>query len=723
MPYVDVLIKNSLGQVFTYNLPENHSAEENSAECGSALPSRSSALPPLGSASVSASASCGSASDNAPVEKNVTEKVVTAEEASGIAVTVSDKEVTAREASFDRLLGRYVEVPLRNKRVTGVIIKVRRDEAPPDFKIREATLLDDGRRIDSVAFELAKTVVSHAFCTYPEAVELFMYRLPKSQRKLKESPKSERQEKTLTEMQTDAVNRIWNAAEREHLLYGVTGSGKTEVYFELIRRTLRSGKKALFLLPEISLTPQMTARIEKAFRGKRIAVIHSKITEARRARYMSEIAKGEIDIVLGARSAVLSPLRNIGIVVIDECHETSYLQENRPRYNAVEIAKRLAQLEDARLVMGSATPDVEHYYRCEKKGCLVTLPSRFADYALPSTVVIDMRHESDKLIGSQLDRAIQDRLSKREQVILFINRKGFSSTVQCGRCGYVFQCPDCAISKTYYRSLKQLRCNYCDHAEPEPKCCPECGNTALNFSGAGTEKIESEIRSRYPYAKVARIDRSVMTSNTRLSEITTAFEAGEIDILIGTQMIAKGLDFPKVTLVGIVAADLQLYIPHYLASERAFQLFTQVSGRAGRSGLRSEVMIQTYSPDHMAIASKGYADFYRKELVYRKKVGYPPYKSLATLIFSDEDERTARESAYRTKVYLRKKIKIAALDQRVKLFDEVPSTLKRLEKQYRYQLLIVSDHEAFPKVLELVSLIEEKLKATTKSQILVEIRR
>lgn len=647
MPYIDVLIKNSLGRVFTYNLPESD-------------------------------------------------------------FTVNDSPV-----------GRYVEVPLRQKKTVGVVLKVHDSGFVPGFATRDASLLDDHRRIDEIAFALSEEIASHSFCTFSEAVELFMYSLPKSDRKLKETPSPKSAEKALSDEQRDVADFIWNSEEREHLIYGVTGSGKTEVYFELIRRTLDSGKKALFLLPEISLTPQMTKRIEKAFRGRRIAVIHSKITEARRARFMTDIARGEIDIVLGARSASLCPLRNIGIVVVDECHESSYSQENRPRYHAVKVVKKLAALQRAKLVLGSATPDICDYYEHDKKGTLSVLNRRYGNYAMPSTVIVDMRHESDKIVSSALDRAIRDRLSKREQTILFLNRKGFSRTVQCEGCGYVFKCPNCDISMTYYRSAGRISCNYCGYEERAPESCPECRREELDFNGIGTEKIEEEIRRRYPDAIVSRIDRSVMTSNTRLAEITDAFEEGKIDILIGTQMIAKGLDFPKVTLVGIMSADLQLYIPHYSASEKAFQLFTQVSGRAGRSGLRSEVVIQTYSPSHNSISNRGYIDFYKKELIYRNKIGYPPYRAIATLVFSDEDESKARESAYRAKRYLRKKMQMAGLDKNVKIFDEMPAVLRKLDRHFRYQVLVIAENDVFEAAMDVVRSIEARLNETTKSQITV----
>lgn len=619
------------------------------------------------------------------------------------------------------VLGRYVSVPLRNrKKCLGVVIAEREEGFKPDFDTKEAALFDDHRAVDSVAFELAGEIARHAYCTFAEAVELFLYDAPKSRRKLKEPKTADSVVKPLTQEQLAAADRIWGSDKMEHMLYGVTGSGKTEVYFELMRRALAQGRRAMFLLPEISLTPQMTERIGRAFAGRRIAVIHSKITEARRARYMEDIARGEIDIVLGARSAVLAPLRNIGVIIVDECHETSYRQDKRPRYDAIKIARKLAEIEGGKLLLGSATPNIDTFYTHNLNGTLTRLNSRYAGYAMPHVSVVDMRHESDKIVSSNLHIAIEDRLSKREQVILFINRKGFSSIVQCHRCGYVFKCPNCEVAKTYYKHAGKLCCNYCGDTENVPGVCPECQNSELDYSGLGTEKIEAEIKKRYPNAVVARLDRSVVTSATRVQEVVSAFESGEVDILIGTQMIAKGLDFPRVTLVGIMSADLQLYAPDFLSSERAFQLFTQVSGRAGRSGLRSEVVIQTYSPHHMAVSSRTYDDFYKKELNFRQTMGYPPYMSVLLMTFSDTDERKARESAYRTKRYLRKKIELASLDKSVKIFDEVPASLRRLENHYRYQVFVVSENAVFHDVEQLVGVIEQKLKQTTGSQIVVD---
>ncbi len=650
--YVDVLIKNSLGNVFTYELPEE------AAENGEKL---------------------------------------------------------------NTVLGRYVEVPVRNKICLGIVINEREKDYTPDFKTKKLVLLDDGRIVDKTSFLLAEEISKHAFCPFAEALELFMYALPKSNRKLKEEKSPKPSTNQLSEEQLEAADRIYHSDKREHLLYGVTGSGKTEVYFELIRRALEAGKRALYLVPEISITPQMTSRIKRAFSDKKVAVIHSKITEARRARFMQEIAAGKVDIVLGARSAILTPLREIGVVIVDECHETSYSQEKRPRYDAIRLAKKLAEIEDAKLVMGSATPDVSTYYQYSAADALVSLENRYSNFELPKPLIVDMRYESDKLISSQLHHSIMDRLDKGEQSILFINRKGYSSVVQCMTCGSVCRCPNCDISKTYYKGIHKIICNYCAHSEVVPQNCDACGSDKFNFSGIGTERIEAEIKERYPEARVARVDRSVITSGTRLKKITDAFEKGEIDILVGTQMIAKGLDFPGVTLVGILSADLQLYLPSYLSSERAFQLFTQVSGRAGRSGLRSEVILQTYSPTHMAVASDGYYDFYKKEIKFRKKLGYPPYKELMMLTLSDTNERKAYESAFRVKNYLKRKIELENLQNNVKIFDEVHASLKRLDSHYRYQVFVVMDNEVFDRVSEIVGVLEHKLKNTTKSLIVVDI--
>lgn len=627
------------------------------------------------------------------------------------------------------VVGRYVDVPLQRRgSCLGLVIEEKPDGYVPEFKTKGASLIEgDHRLFDEVNFKLARDIAAHAFCSYGEALELFMYNLRKSNRKLKKPAKLEPEVKELTADQMVAADRIWSARSakgveaHEFLLYGVTSSGKTEVYFELIRRAIAEGKKALFLVPEIALTPQMTKRIARAFSDSKIAVIHSKVTEAKRAESMAEIASENVDIVLGARSAVLTPLRNIGIIIIDECHETSYAQENRPRYDAIRVARKLAELEGATMVLGSATPPVDFYYRHSADGTLITLDRRYGDYALPNSIAIDMRHESDKFMSSQLDRAIKDRLEKGEQTIIFLNRKGFSSIVQCERCGHVFKCPNCDVVKTYYKKDGVLCCNYCRHVERTPKSCPDCGSEDLSFSGLGTEKVEAELKKRYPTARVARMDRETMTTKNKLEELTRQMEAGEIDIVVGTQMIAKGLDFPKVTLVGILNADLQLYRPDYKASERAYQLFTQVSGRAGRSGLHSEVIIQTFSPTHSAIESRDYLEFYRSELRFRERLGYPPYKSVALMTFVDVDRNKAHESAARAKNYLRKKIKAGGLDKDVTILDEVPSPIRRIENQYRFQLFVVSENDAFEEVLRLIEEVEMHLENTTKTMMMVDI--
>lgn len=524
----------------------------------------------------------------------------------------------------------------------------------------------------------------------------------------------------LSDDQLAALQTIREIGE-DVLLYGVTGSGKTEIYLSLIGEALEKGKRALFLLPEISLTPQMMARVKNRFSDRRIAVVHSKISELERNTIHRDIALGAYDIVIGARSALFAPLDDIGVIIVDECHERSFRSEHRPRYDAVEAARFLARQHDALFLCGSATPNVDDCFRYQATGRLVTLDKRFNDYEVPRPTIVDLRRESDKVISSSLHLAIEDRLARGEQTILFLNRKGYSGLVVCGHCGFQYQCPNCDISLTSYLSERKMECRYCGHREILSQTCPECGSDEFGFIGIGTERIENLLRERYPQARIARLDRSVVTSHGRLQEILEQMESREIDILIGTQIIAKGFDFPYVTLVGILAADLQLRFPSYLASERAFQVFTQVSGRAGRSGLRSEVLLQTYSPDHYTLKHADFPDFYAKELEFRKELQYPPFRDLYLLTFSDEVETRALQSAMRTRNYLERSLEHKNLQNEVKIFQVLPASLKKMGGQYRYQLLLSSGSEVKQQLMELLARLEDKLNKTKLSSITIDI--
>lgn len=507
----------------------------------------------------------------------------------------------------------------------------------------------------------------------------------------------------LSDQQQRAYQEFIDSDHREMLLYGVTGSGKTQVYLKLIERAIKEGRRALFLLPEIALTPQMASRITDVFGRDRVAVIHSMIPPNLRAQYFKKINDGEIDVVLGARSAVFAPLRNIGMIVIDEFHENSFVSGKYPRYCAIEIAKALAKLEDARILMGSATPSVDVFYEYLKKGAVIEMPNRYMDFAIPRPSIIDLRHESNKTIGSMLKFAIEDRLAKREQTILFMNRKGYSVLCRCTDCGGELDCPACEIAYTYYRKSNELGCSYCGRRERAPKVCPKCGADSMEYYGIGTEKLETIVKEEFPTARVARIDRSVVTSMGRLESILESFKAREIDILIGTQLVAKGLDFPHVTLVGIVSADIGLRIPTYMASERAFQSFTQVAGRAGRAGLESQVVLQTYDPAHYAVSTSDFRQFYEKELEFRSKLGYPPFRKMISLIFSDKDYVFAQETASRARDYIRRRIKKDQKGGSIVVLPVVVAGIKKIDYEYRFQVLVLSSPDEYDAASEYVS--------------------
>lgn len=524
----------------------------------------------------------------------------------------------------------------------------------------------------------------------------------------------------LTEAQDKIYNEFNKSRENDLLLYGVTGSGKTEIYFKIIEDVLKAGKNAVFLVPEISLTPQMTKRIIDRFGEKIVAVIHSKVSEGIKAEQLEGIVSGRVRIVLGARSAIFSPLRNIGIIIIDECHESSFSSGKRPRYDTILIARKLANLMGAKLLLGSATPDIVDYYNYKSEGSLLSLDTRFKGYTLPKALAVDMRHESDKIVSAVLDHEIKNRLQNGEQTILFINKKGYSSISVCGNCGHNFDCPNCDIPLTYYKNSNRLVCSYCGHIKNAPSICPNCKSDKIMYYGQGTEKIELEIKKRYN-ARVARLDRSIVTSTERLNSILKDFEDGKIDILVGTQIVAKGLDFPNVSLIGIMNADMQLRMPTYLASERAYQLFTQVSGRAGRTGLKSQVLLQTYNPEHFVVKALDYSDFYHKELAFRMKMGYPPFRQLILMTFTDNVEARALQSAKRSSDYINKKLIKQNIQKNVKIMQVMPALIKRVDNNYRYQLLLIVDNSVFMRVSEFVSILESKLKKAKLSTITIDI--
>lgn len=441
---------------------------------------------------------------------------------------------------------------------------------------------------------------------------------------------------------------IISGSRGPHLLFGVTGSGKTEVYLRAIADTLAQGKQAIFLVPEISLTPQMVARISARF-GDRIALLHSNLSEGERREQWQRLRQGDALVAVGARSAIFAPVPQLGLIVIDEEHEGSYKQDTSPRYHARDVAIKRAELEGATLILGSATPAMESYQAAlEGRYSMVSLPKRVYGQALPEVAIVDMREELNHGNRSMFSRSLQEAmggvLERKEQAILLLNRRGFSRSVLCRNCGYVVKCPNCAISLVYHKHGEALRCHYCDHLAPVPERCPSCRSPHIRHFGAGTQQVEDALKALYPEASIARMDADTTSRKGSHAQILDAFGRGEIDCLIGTQMVAKGLDFPKVTLVGVIAADLSLNLPDFRASERTFQLLTQVAGRAGRGELTSQVVIQTYAPEHTSLqfAQKhDYQGFFDIEVENRRELAYPPFGFLINLVVSSPEEADA----------------------------------------------------------------------------------
>ena len=455
--------------------------------------------------------------------------------------------------------------------------------------------------------------------------------------------------------QARAVERLTAALSTggRFLLHGVTGSGKTEVYIRLIREALKQGKTAVVLVPEIALTPQMVRWLHARF-GADAAVLHSALSAGERFDEWRRIRSGAARVVIGARSAIFAPLQNIGCIIVDEEHESSYQSDRRPRYDARQIAWRRAADHSAVLVLGSATPSIDTYMRVmpgvrpENKLELIELKQRVMNRPLPEVELVDMRGEFERgnssVFSGRLARALRECLDGGRQAMLFINRRGHSSFVSCRRCGYVVKCDQCDVSMTYHRAGEALRCHYCGRTMPPPRTCPSCGSVYIKYFGAGTQKVQEEVARLFPDARVGRMDIDTTQGKDAHQKILDAFRRGDTNVLVGTQMIAKGLDFPNVTLVGVVAADMTLNLPDYRSVERTFQLITQVAGRAGRADAPGRVVVQTYDPEHYGIACD-YRAFYTREAASRRLALYPPYTVIARVVFSSKEARKAENAA------------------------------------------------------------------------------
>ena len=480
------------------------------------------------------------------------------------------------------------------------------------------------------------------------------------------------------------------------LLHGVTASGKTEVYFKLIKDCIDSGKNVLFLAPEIALASQLTKRLAKKFGTEDVAIWHSSISDGERYDVWQKLIKNEIKILAGARSAVFAPLKNIGLIIIDEEHESAYKQTSpAPRYDAKVVAQKLSEFHNCPLILGSATPDISVYYRAINSGNLFELKKRYNDAKVPPVTVINMqeygRAAYKNVISIPLQNAIKETLEKKQQVILLINRRGFSTFTQCRACGHVIECPNCAIPMIWHTKDQLLKCHYCNHTEYFPDFCPSCGSDALRTSGTGTQKIEQYIKDLFPDKNIERIDSDILVRKGEHIRLLEKFQNGGIDILVGTQMIAKGLDNPNVTLVGVISADASFNLPDFRASERGFQLLTQVAGRAGRGEFSGKVFFQTYNPDYYALASaksQNYDEFYATEIIAREEFDYPPFSQIIRLILSGQNNFRAEKSAQEIALRLSTMIEKYGIPERLEVLGPTPCVIERINGMYRFQLII-----------------------------------
>ena len=588
----------------------------------------------------------------------------------------------------------------RQKQLVEVLMKL------PEEQTIDLTVLRNDYKI---ATSVVNRGVEEGWCAIEE---VDVYRDPYEKSDFKQTESLQ-----LNQEQQVAFNQINNSIQNdEHdvfLLQGVTGSGKTEVYLQTIAEVLEKGQGAVVLVPEIALTPQMVHRFKGRF-GEMVAVLHSGLSDGEKYDEWRKIEKGEAKVVVGARSSIFAPLDNIGIIVIDEEHETTYKQSESPRYHARDIAIWRAKQFNCPVVLGSATPSLESRARASKNVYkLLELKERVNNRPLPKVKVIDMRDEMKEgnasLFSKPLEAALRDRLSKNEQAVLMLNRRGYSSFVMCRDCGFVLKCPNCDISQTLHMDTRTMKCHYCGHEEGVPNSCASCHSPKIRYFGTGTQKIEEELNKLLPEAKIIRMDVDTTRRKGAHERLLQQFGNQEADILLGTQMIAKGLDFPNVTFVGVLNADTALGLPDFRSAEKTFQLLTQVSGRAGRGEIKGDVVIQTYNPEHYAIQlaqTHDYESFYLKEMKYRHLSDYSPYYFLTSIQVSHENEVTAAKRIQQVANFIRPSLSDQAI-----LLGPTPRFVARTHNKYHFQLIIKYKNEG-----ELNEALHKLLNSTQKEQ-------
>lgn len=598
----------------------------------------------------------------------------------------------------------YVPFGMGNRIKEAYVFQVN-EEPPADSEVKNfksVESLDAEICLNREMLDTALFMTRRYLCKTIEAVNCFTPAGSPSKRGKKRVPYAEKEgergeEKTLTAEQAQALEEILPSIEQQKhemfLLHGVTGSGKTEVYMRVIAECIKRGRTAVMLVPEISLTTQVIERFFGRFGAENIAVLHSKLSLGERYDEWMRIRRGEVKIVIGARSAVFAPLENIGTVILDEEHESTYKSDKAPKYETAEIAIKRTKAWDGILIAGSATPSVSTYSRAEEGIYhIIDIKERYNKVRLPLIETVDMRSElaagNRSVFSGRLYREITACLENGRQVILFLNRRGYSTFISCRECGYVMKCPECGISMVYHKDAGMAVCHYCGRQETVPALCPECGSKYIKYFGTGTEKLEEETMRLFPAAKTARLDLDTAARKGSIDRILGDFKKGKTDILIGTQIVAKGLDFANVGLVGIMSADISLNIPDFRSPEKTFQLITQAAGRAGRGDERGRVIVQTYSPEHYAVAaavSHDYEMFYRTEIKMRKLLGYPPYSDMIQIVVSAEEEAQAESGANITEGLL---VRALGENDAANLIGVRPAPIGKASGRYRYHMIL-----------------------------------
>jgi primosomal protein N' (replication factor Y) len=629
---------------------------------------------------------------------------------------VRREETGWRERLFVRALpvgGEFPKLPKRQREIWNIIEERRELPLAELLELADTTASTVRRLEDRGLIEIAPQISErdpyareHILPTQPitpnpaqaKALEMITRAMDRGKSEVR-SPKSEIHPVSPREASAVPPSTL-NPQPSTFLLHGVTGSGKTEIYLQAIAQALEQGKGAIVLVPEISLTPQTVERFKARFSSgplqTLVAVLHSHLSSGERHDEWHKIRQGRARIVIGARSAIFAPVEPLGLIIVDEEHEHTYKQEEAPRYNARDVAIVRGQMEGAVVVLGSATPSLESYFNARKgKYTLLELPERVDDQKMPYVRVVDMRQTARSgkgipVFSPQLKEAITQRLERGEQTILFLNRRGYSTSLQCPLCGFVASCPNCSLSLTYHRPQQKLLCHICGHLEPVPAACPneKCRNPAIRYAGLGTQKVEDTLAKLFPDARVQRMDSDILKRKEDYRRILGDFRAGKIDILVGTQMIAKGLHFPNVTLVGIIYADMALHQPDFRAAERTFQLLTQVAGRAGRGDVEGEVFVQAFTPFHPAIQyarRHDFAGFYEQEIEFREQLQYPPASRVALLTLKGRNEDKVKFSADHLKRELEKGLPDV---KELVLAGPAPAPLARAESHYRYQIML-----------------------------------